>query len=86
MIRGDGWRAACISRRRDRWRRRIRYVVRHLNCPLFMLKVSTLLLTLLAGTAVDKETEKAEPFDIARYRDSQVAIWYRATRKANLVM
>src|SRR5579863_5799007 len=28
MIRGDGWRAACTSRRRDRRRRRIRYVVR----------------------------------------------------------
>jgi hypothetical protein len=24
MIRGDGWRAACSSRRRDRRRRRIR--------------------------------------------------------------
>jgi hypothetical protein len=24
MIRGDGWRAACTSRRRDRRRRRIR--------------------------------------------------------------
>jgi hypothetical protein len=29
MIRGDGWRAACISRRRDGRRRRIGYVVRH---------------------------------------------------------
>jgi hypothetical protein len=29
MIRGDGWRASCASRKRDRWRRRIRKMVKH---------------------------------------------------------